>query len=162
MADYLTQAVAQAFIGEKILIQLTDDDGDGNVNTTVLDQMIKVAEGEVNSRLYKGFQGPVTVADHGQSAFDSVQSLALVCLRYHLYQRRPNLMTEAYADAHVAALQDLTEMSKGAQALPGKDGQAVTRDSPETPSTDHSTVSTLTSSSRPTTRKWTRNSQGNA
>lgn len=160
MADYLTAALVEQFVGKGVLIQLTDDGPNptGNVNTGVLDQIIKVAEGEVNSRLYKGFHGPITVGDHGQSAYDAVQSLALICFRYHLYMRRPNLMTQAYVDAHTAALDDMDQMAKGAQALPGP----VTRDSAEAPATTHSTVATRTSANRPTTRKWTRKSQGNA
>jgi phage gp36-like protein len=162
MADYLTQTIAERAFGSKALVQLTNDTGSGNtVDTNVLDQAIAAAEADVNACLNKGFNLPVTVVANGQPAYDTVVQLCVRVLRYHLYFRRPEVMgpeSPILLD-YEAALKLAIEMAKGNKALPGD--PPVPR-AGEHPYAQHSTVSTLSGTSKPTTRNWNRNSQGNA
>jgi phage gp36-like protein len=162
MADYLDQTKAENAFGPRTLVQLTNDTGSGNtVNTTVLDQAIAAAEADVNACLNKGFTVPVTVARDGQPAYDTAVQICLRALRYHLFMRRPETMgpdSPILAD-YDAALKLALEMAKGRKALPGD--PPVPR-AGEHPYANHSTVSTLSGTSKPVTRNWNRNSQGNA
>ena len=162
MADYVTQATLEAFIGAKLLVQLTDEGGTGTVQTGPLMACISAGEGDINARLYKGFQGPITVAQHGQRAYDIASGLAHRTTRYHLFSRRPHLLDQnswIVADYH-AALDSATALAKGAQALAGD--PPVPRTSPEAPAAASGNVNNRPSSTRPTSRNWTRESQGNA
>jgi hypothetical protein len=116
----------------------------------------------VNACLNKGFNLPVTVARDGQPAYNTVVQICVRALRYHLHFRRPEVMGGAESSIFLdyeAALKLAIEMAKGNKALPGD--PPVPR-AGEHPYAQHSTVSTLSGTSKPTTRNWNRNSQGNA
>lgn len=164
MADYLTQTLIERAGGVNKLVQLTNDTGAGNaVDTDVLDQCIDAAEADVNACLNKGYTLPITVADHGQPAFNAVVQMCIRAVRYHLMARRPEMVARdgQIVEDYKAALELAIEMSKGHKAMPGD--PPVVRSGPEAPFASIDTVSDLTSTERGSTcpvRKWTRESQG--
>jgi len=158
VADYLTQAIMVADIGEETLIELTDDESTGSVNTDVLDGCMDDGEADINACL-SAFDLPITVLKHGQVAYNTVLRLCKRTCRFHLYDRRPKLMSDRIRESYEDALALADNMAKGRRAL---GVPPVKRSSPMAPTASHSTVSTKTSRTRPPTRKWTRNSQGNA
>lgn len=161
MADYLTQTIIERAIGTNRLVQLTNDTGAGNVvDTNVLDQCIDAAEADINACLNKGYRLPITVAAHGQPAYNAVVQMCVRAVRYHLHARRPEMLSEEdnIVRDYKAALELAIEMSKGHRAMPGD--PPVARSSPEAPAASIESVALLGSDERPDVREWTRETQG--
>ena len=161
MADYLTQAIVERAIGANRLVQLTNDTGAGGaVDTNVMDQCIDAAEADVNACLNKGYRLPITVADHGQPAYNAVVQMCIRCVRYHLMARRPEMLAKdgQIVEDYKAALELAIEMSKGQKAMPGD--PPVARSSPEAPACSIESVANLSADDRPEVREWTRETQG--
>lgn len=157
MADYLSSAIMQARLGVSVVKQLTDDAGTGAVITAILDDAIASGEADFGACIYKGWQGPITVAVHGQRAFDMAVQLSFRMARYHLYSRRPHLMGDnggwVFAD-YEAAMKTTSEMAKGLKALPGI--PPPPRDSPESPAASSSNAENTTVPPR----NWGRDNTG--
>jgi phage gp36-like protein len=84
VSQYTTQSAIQGSIQMSDLIALTDDDNTGNLNTTILDQVIVNASGVVDmycANLY-GEQLPFSTVP------SSVANMALIIACYQLYERR--------------------------------------------------------------------------
>jgi len=162
MADYLDLTICtNAVGGTGALARLTNDAGAGTVDTTVLAQLIAAAEADVNACIYKGFQGPITVVDHGQRAYDTIVQLCTRVFKYHAFTRREIVQPDSQIQKdYETAISLAIEMAKGKKALAGI--PPVVRTSPESPSVSDGNVSDLDSTARPASRRWTRESQGNA
>ena len=102
MSSYTNQAAILGEIQQADLISLTDDLGQGQINTTVLNQIIANASGYIDSKVANlyGEQLPFAPAPASPS---SVASMALTIACYRLFRRREvpdekNKFTEAWED----------------------------------------------------------------
>jgi len=157
VADYLTQAIMVDDIGEETLIELTDDESTGSVNTDVLDGCMDDGEADINACL-SAFDLPITVLKHGQVAYNTVLRLCKRTCRFHLYDRRPKLMSDRIRESYEDALALAEQMNKGRKGL---GVPPVPRTSAEAPKASVGTISERSSATRPDNRHWTRKSQGN-
>jgi phage gp36-like protein len=162
MADYLTQAICEVAVGGAgVLVKLTNDAGGATTDATVLAQLIAAAEADVNACIYKGFQGPITVVDHGQRAYDTIVQLCSRVFKYHAFSRREIVQPDSQIQKdYDTAISLAIEMAKGKKALAGI--PPVPRGSPESPSISNGNVNDQDTATRPASRRWTRESQGNA
>lgn len=156
MADYLTQAILEARYGTQRVKEYLDDDGDGAIDATRLSAIIADAEADINACLNKGYSLPITVADHGQRAFDAVVSLCTRAAEYHMANRRGGV-TDAISDRYDTTLRIALEMAKGARALPGD--PPVPRSSSEATKGSHRILAEV--SVKPANRTWSRDETGN-
>jgi len=93
MSLYCSLADIQGEIQNAELIQLTDDDNTGQLNQTILTQIISNASGEIDRYVGNIYQGL-------SSANPSVNSMAIVITCYRLYRRRlvPDESNNYYED----------------------------------------------------------------
>ena len=119
---YTTQAQILGEIQLMDLIALTDDTNTGNVDTTVLNQIIANAGGFIDSKIANiyGEQLPFT-----GTIPSSVASMALTITCYRLYRRRlvpdeKNNFTEEYNNV-VAFLNEVNEGIKHLNDVPSRD-----------------------------------------
>ncbi|MDE2097600.1 MAG: DUF1320 domain-containing protein [Patescibacteria group bacterium] len=94
MSAYCSQSDIEGEIQDSDLISLTDDSQTGNLNSTVLNQAIANASGEIDRYVGNIYQVPF------QPAPPSVQSMAIVITCYRLYRRRevPDERNKYYED----------------------------------------------------------------
>ena len=156
MADYLTQTVLENALGVRFVLQHTDDDKDGSVDSAVLAMLIKAAESDIHDCLNKGYVIPITVADHGQRAYDAVEALCVRAFKYHCHLRR-STVDEQVANDYDKVIQLADNMAKGARALPGD--PPVTRSSPESTQGSNRLLANVTN--KPANRVWSRDETGN-
>jgi len=158
---YITEARAKLRIPNSTLVQLTNDAGSGTtINSDVFTAVAEDVEAEVCGGLLKGFVHPITVETHGQDAFNAVVALCMHVLRWHLHMRKPETIVEGLAVDYEKTLKRAVEMAKGKLAMPGD--PPVPRSGPEAPAAASTNKNNVSSSSRPASRNWTRESQGNA
>jgi len=157
MADYLTQTILERRYGERAIIQVTNDAGTDSVDTDVLDALIADTEADVAS-LVGVFPDPITVADHGQRAYDAMVQLCSRAFWYHATERRQSMRTDSVRQDYELVIVAAKEMKKGIRALPGD--PPVTRSTSESPIARHDTLADVTAVNRPASRRWTRESQG--
>jgi phage gp36-like protein len=60
MGNYIDQSDLDVYLTEAALINLTDDDGNGTVDTAIVDECIVAAESEVDSYISKRYTTPIT------------------------------------------------------------------------------------------------------
>ena len=82
MSTYCSQADINGEIQTADLISLTDDTQTGQVNTTILAQVIANASGEIDRMIGNRYQIPFSIVP------PSVNSMAIVISCYRLYRRR--------------------------------------------------------------------------
>lgn len=104
--DLLKQA------SEEDLIQLTDDGGLGKINADVAADAIAMADATIDGYLARRYAVPLNPVPA------LVQHLSVDIALYNLYCRRPGAMTDMRKDRYNAALQHLTDLSKGVAVLP--------------------------------------------
>ena len=110
MGNYITQTDIENRIGEERLIELTDDDGLNTVNTTVLDQLISEAEGEVDGYLCKQYSVPLP------SPPAIIKAICLDIVVYRLYGRREGT-PEDVEKRYQNAIRYLEKVSKNQVSL---------------------------------------------
>jgi phage gp36-like protein len=157
MADYLDQTVLEHYYGDAKLVQLTNSGSGTSVDTDVLDDLVSITEADI-AALVGVFPDPITIAGHGQRAYDAMVGLCCRAFEYHAARRRPHIMTDGVRQDYELVIVAAKEMKKGIRALPGD--PPVPRSTSESPTARHDTLANVTSINRPASRRWTRESQG--
>lgn len=120
MADYIAQSDLDVYLNDDDLVQLTDDDGDGIIDSSVVAECIVAAEAEVNTYLAKQYTTPITGVIPEPVKEWSVQ---LATLRLH--QRRLPVPPDVWEMARDARRQ-LNMIAKGDISLDiGSSGATV-------------------------------------
>jgi phage gp36-like protein len=107
MATYISQSDLDEYIEERTLIQLTDDNNSGSVNSAIVDECIVGAEAEVEGYLAARYAVPITGTVPGNIAEACV---VLACRR--LYVRRGRL-PEAFQVVVEDTMKLLMAIAKG-------------------------------------------------
>jgi phage gp36-like protein len=100
-------------LGEGLLVQLSDNDGTGEIDTKRIDKAINAAEGEFNSYIRDRYTLPVP-------ATQMVKTLILDMTVYHLYKRRVSVdegVWKVQETVYKNALKLLENINKGKAAL---------------------------------------------
>ena len=113
---YITNADLEERLGSDAYVQLTDDDGDSQADTGVVDEARLAAEGEVNSYLARRYQVPVDLTEHADLA-DLMASFTLDLAEYRLRSRRPPVPKDAL-DKRMQAIDWLKGVAEGRIELP--------------------------------------------
>lgn len=117
MGNYITETDLE--IPDATLIELTDDEGAGEVNTDVVNRVITDAEAEFDGYVGRRYTVPLT------SGLPVAARCCRVIAKYYLYQRRDvlpdNLKTEY--DNVIRFLRDVAKgiVSMGADPAPAKE-----------------------------------------
>jgi len=93
---YITNEDIENRLGAATLVQLADDDGDGEAETAVIDEARLGAEGEVDSYLAQRFQVPIDLSLHPELG-GLLATLALDLAEYRLRARRPPIAADVVA-----------------------------------------------------------------
>lgn len=96
---------------EETLIQLTDDEGAGEVNQARIDEAVSQADAEIDS--YAGGRYGVPLSGPP----DLIRKLSVDIALYHLYSRRVDEMPATRADRYKAAVRILENIAKGIVTL---------------------------------------------
>ena len=107
MAAYCTINDIKDIIPERDLIQLTDDDGAGEIDTSRVDNAIKDASNEIDSWIGKKCKLPLTTVP------PVVKSLAARMAAYNVHMRRPDAMPEEIKERNKAAMKTLEAFAAG-------------------------------------------------
>lgn len=112
MSSYCTQADIEGEIQDSDLIGLTDDSQMGVINTTVLNQVISNASGEIDRMVGNRYTVPFNPVP------PSVNSMAIVITCYRLLRRRetPDEKNKFFAD-YAAIREFLMQVKKGEEQL---------------------------------------------
>ncbi len=113
---YITNVDIEERVGSDAYVQLTDDDGDGQANTGVVDEARLGAEGEVNSYLARRYQVPIDLTTHADLA-DILASFTLDLAEYRLRARRPPVPKDTQ-DKRAQAVEWLSRIANGTLELP--------------------------------------------
>jgi len=113
---YITNADIEERVGSDAYVQLTDDDGDGQADTGVVDEARLGAEGEVNSYLARRYQVPIDLTVHADLA-DVLASFVLDLAEYRLRVRRPPVPKDVQ-DKWAQAIEWLSRVADGSVELP--------------------------------------------
>ena len=113
---YITNEDIEDRLGAAVLVQLTDDDGDGESEAGVIDEAKLGAEGEVNSYLAQRFQVPIDLELHPELA-GLLATLALDLVEYRLRARRPPIPADLMAK-HDQVIDWLRAVARGSVQLP--------------------------------------------
>ncbi len=113
---YITNADIQERLGSDTYVQLTDDDGDGQADSGVVDEARLGAEGEVNSYLARRYQVPIDVTTHADLA-DVLASFTLDLVEYKLRARRPPVPQET-VEKRKQAIEWLSRVADAKAELP--------------------------------------------
>lgn len=148
MGTYITQDHLLGVMTEDDLVQLTDDDAVGAVDTTVLALCIARAEGEFHSYAARRYSVPVDVAGSTTLA-ETIRGRLVDLAAFYLRSRRPGMPPEVrqrYDDA-VRWLRDLADgkITLGATPDPAASGPgaADVRSGGETRQMTHDKLSGL-------------------
>ncbi|KAB2947168.1 MAG: DUF1320 domain-containing protein, partial [Phycisphaerae bacterium] len=91
---YITNEDIEARLGASAFVQLTDDDGDGEADAAVVDEIRLAAEGEVNSYLAQRYAAPIDVGAFPElSAL--LKSVTLDVAEFRCRVRRPPVAEDA-------------------------------------------------------------------
>jgi len=113
---YVTNTDIENRLGSAAYVQLTDDDGDNQADTAVVDEARLGAEGEVNSYLARRFAVPIELAAHPELS-DLLKSITLDLVEMRLRARRPPV-PEVTLRRHTDAVAWLRGVADGAIDLP--------------------------------------------
>lgn len=114
--SYLTNNDLELRVGSAAYVQLADDDGDGNADAAVVDEIRRAAEGEVDSYLATRFAVPIDTSTFPELA-DVLRSITLDLAEYRLRIRRPPAPAHVL-DRYMTALRWLRDVADGRVALP--------------------------------------------
>lgn len=108
---YCTLDDIKKLLPEEIVIQLTDDEGQGEVNPGRVDEAISQADAEIDSYCAVRYRVP----------FDPVPDLVKKCsvdlAIYNLYSRRAEEIPQTRTDRYRNAIRQLEGISKGTVSL---------------------------------------------
>jgi len=110
MGNYITQADLENKISKSLLIQLTDDDKTGLIDSTKLDSAINEAEAEIDGYIATKYTVPVSPVT------DLLKKLARQIAVKNLYDRRPST-PENVNDNYDNAIAFLKAVAKGDATL---------------------------------------------
>jgi len=114
--SYITNQNMQDRVGLATLLQLTDDDGDGQADTAVLDEVRNAAEGEVNSYFARRYETPIDLAIH-TGLVGLLTSVTLDLAEHRLRLRRPPVAKDV-SERLRHALTWLSRVADGTLELP--------------------------------------------
>lgn len=125
MGNYASQAeLKDRFADDTEVAYLTDTESTGTPDTTVLDDCIENAEGEINSRIGKRYATPVTVSGNTElTALLKRKTLDLA--EYFLLMRGPQV-SEEKAKRHDRVLEWADKIADGTFVLSGASTPAST------------------------------------
>lgn len=113
-------------INEQSLIQLTDDDNQGVVATSVVDDAIASAQALIDGYLRKRYTLPLA------SVPEEIKSIAIVIAAYELYGHRPHFETpERIENDYKNALSQLDKIATGRLVLDAVDNTGQTSSASE-------------------------------
>ncbi len=121
--SYITNQSIQDRLGSAALLQLADDDGDGQADTAILDEVRGAAEGEVNAYLARRYDVPIDVVTH-PDLVGLLASITLDLAEYRLRLRRPPVPDDVNERLR-HALTWLSRVADGTLELPSR-GVALT------------------------------------
>jgi len=121
--SYITNQNMQDRLGSAALLQLADDDGDGQADTVILDEVRGAAEGEVNAYLARRYEVPIDVVTH-PDLVGLLASITLDLAEYRLRLRRPPVPDDVNERLR-HALTWLSRVADGILELPSR-GVALT------------------------------------
>ena len=107
MAAYCELADIIKIIPEADLIQLTDDEGNGTVNTARVDTAISEASNEIDAWIGGKCKLPL------ETVPPVVKSLAARMAAYNVHMRRPDAMPEEIKERNKAAMKTLEAFAAG-------------------------------------------------
>jgi len=110
MGNYITQADLESKISKSLLIQLTDDDKTGLIDSAKIDSAIADAEAEINGHIATKYTVPVSPVT------DLLKKLARTIAVKNLYDRRPST-PENVNDNYDNAVAFLKEVARGNATL---------------------------------------------
>jgi len=125
MAIYCTAEQLEAFLGTAELVDLSDRDGQNEINQARVDDALTYADGLINGYVGRRYPLPLSVVPQ------LLTDIAIDLAHYRLYPQAP---LEHVKDAYEAALRQLRDISEGRLALDLGDGESVT---PATPIASH-------------------------
>lgn len=105
--SYIVQADLLADIPNDVLIQLTDDNKDGSVDSSVVTDAITRAQSEVDGYLATKYSVPIAAPPQ------LVKSLTATLTCYRLFGRRGRGVPEDWGKRYDDAVRTLTNISKG-------------------------------------------------
>lgn len=114
--SYIVNADIEIRVGSAAYVQLSDDDGDGQADTAVIDEIRLAAESQVNSYLARRYAVPIDLVLHTDLA-DLLKSITLDLAEYRLWCRRPPVSRDG-VEKHAHAVAWLTGVASGSIALP--------------------------------------------
>jgi phage gp36-like protein len=106
MGRYIAQTDLDEYIEDRVLIQLTDDDKTGEVNTDIVDECIAGAEDEVDGLMAGRYTVPFATAP----GIITEACVVLACRR--LYVRRGRL-SETFKDVVDDTVRQLEKIAEG-------------------------------------------------
>lgn len=114
---YVTNLDVETRLGTSAYVQLTDDDGNGEADAEVVDEVRRGAVGEVHSFLARRYAVPIDTAFHVELA-DLLKTVCLDLIEYRLRARRPPVpeVTVVQRDTTLRWLKDVAD---GRADLPG-------------------------------------------
>ena len=104
---YCTKSDILDQLDESILIQLTDDEGTGEVNDNRVDKAISAADAKVDAYCQKLYAIPLSPVP------DSIRDISVDIAIYKLYSRRDDTMPETRRDNYKNAIRFLEKVSEG-------------------------------------------------
>lgn len=108
---YCTLDDLEKVVPEEALIQLTDDEGLGDVNQARIDDAIAAADGEINAWLQEKYTIPLSPVP------DIIKRFSANIAIYNLYSRRMEEIPETRRENYKNALRTLEKLSSGAMSL---------------------------------------------
>lgn len=96
---------------ESAIIQLTDDEGDGVVNESRVNEAIAQADAEIDSYCGGIYTVPFATVP------DIVKKISVDIAIYNLYSRKVETIPETRAERYKNAIRQLTDISKGVISL---------------------------------------------
>jgi phage gp36-like protein len=108
---YITAAsVLYPFVEAAVIDELIDDDGDGNVDTTVFDGMVSLVEAQFESYICRRYDIPLDVTDSTILAIAQFYCGRL--FEYHVYARR-RAVDDEMGSRYNQTLQELEAIRNG-------------------------------------------------
>jgi phage gp36-like protein len=115
LATYITAAsVLYPFVESAVIDELIDDDGDGSVDTTVYDALVKMVEAQFESYICRRYDIPLDTTDATILAIAQFYCGRL--FEYHAYARR-RAVTEEIGARYKQTIEELEKIRDGRLGL---------------------------------------------
>ena len=141
--NYISNSHIEQRLGAEAYVQLTDDDGNGVADQSVVDEARLGAEGEVDSYLARRYQVPIDLAVHPELA-GVLATVVLDIVEHRLRQRRPPV-PDGTVRKRDHATEWLRRVASGETDLPSASGM--------TPNTVHGSPAATSGSKRTLSRE---------